>query len=354
MLVALLSALFLSAPSFASAPTLSAYELKSPRTEDLLAVSRLFEIVRRNGSDYEVMVPASEAGLLRLIAPNATLLEYDTSAALKKQLSSFRGFSTQAAGYRSLAEVQAWMKAKVEAHPDKAELIQYGTSKAGHALLALRLTNKNTPSPKPALMLTAATHGDELITTEVMLNLVDRLLDGYSTDSRFASFIDHRDLYFIPVVNTDGFAEVDRYETGRDPNRSYPYPEKPGQSPTPAIGALMKFFLEREIVGSIDFHAYGEMIMYPWAYTKESVDADTAKRFHMLTGQMAETNRYAFGPISEVIYIAPGSSADYYFWQKGSTSLAIEIGRNKIPRPEQIPAYVDSQAEATWRFIEAF
>lgn len=353
-MLTLLSILFLSSPSFASAPVLSAYELKNPRAEDLLAVSKLFEIVRRQGDDYEVMVPANEAGLLRLMAPNATLLEYDTSAALKKQLKSFQGLNAQAAGYRSLAEVQAWMRAKAEAHPDKAEVVQYGTSQGGHALLALRLTNKNTPAPKPALMLTAATHGDELITTEVMLNLVDRLLDGYSTNARFASFIDNRDLYFIPVVNTDGFAQVNRYETGRDPNRSYPYPEKPNVSSTPAIGSLMKFFLDREIVGSIDFHAYGEMIMYPWAYTHDSIDPDTARRFHMLTGQMAETNRYAFGPISDVIYIAPGSSADYYFWQKGSTSLAIEIGRNKIPRPEQIQGYVDSQAESTWRFIEAF
>jgi predicted deacylase len=180
------------------------------------------------------------------------------------------------------------------------------------------------------------------------------LLDGYDSNARFADFIDKRDIYFIPVVNTDGFADVSRYETGRDPNRSYPYPEKPNQSPTPAIGALMKFFMEREIVGSIDFHAYGEMIMYPWAYTSKPVDQDSANRFHLLTGSMASTNHYAFGPISEVIYIAPGSSADYYFWQKGSTSIAIEMGRNKIPRPEQIQAYVDSQAEATWRFLEAF
>jgi predicted deacylase len=353
-MLAILSVLFLSAPSFAAQPILSSYELKRPAAEDLLAVSRLFEIVRREGSAYEVMVPASQAGTFRLIAPSATLLEYDTSAALKKRLSGYQGFATQVAGYRSLPEVQAWMKAKTEAYPDKAELVQYGTSQEGHALLALRVTNKNTAGPKPALMLTAATHGDELITTEVMLRLVDQLLEGYGSNPRFTDFIDKRDIYFIPVVNVDGFADVSRYETGRDPNRSYPYPEKPNQSPTPAIGALMKFFLEREIVGSIDFHAYGEMIMYPWAYTNKPVDPDSASRFHLLTGSMAATNHYAFGPISEVIYIAPGSSADYYFWQKGSTSIAIEMGRNKIPRPEQIPAYVDSQAEATWRFLEAF
>src|SRR5690606_11678846 len=134
---------------------------------------------------YEVLVPADQAGLLRLISPEATLLEYDTSAALKEQLAGFRGLNAQT-GYRSWAEVQAWMRAHAEAHPDKAEVIQYGVTSGGHPLLALRLTNKATTGPKPALMLTAATHGDELITTELMLQLVDRMLAGYAENPRFA------------------------------------------------------------------------------------------------------------------------------------------------------------------------
>jgi len=34
--------------------------------------------------------------------------------------------------------------------------------------------------------------------------------------------------------------------------------------------------------------------------------------------------------------------------------VAIEIGNSKIPRPEQIPAAVQSQEESLWRFIESF
>jgi hypothetical protein len=61
-----------------------------------------------------------------------------------------------------------------------------------------------------------------------------------------------------------------------------------------------------------------------------------------------------YGPISEVIYVAKGSSADYYYWQKKTKALAIEVGRAKAPPAQQIPAYTEAQAEATWRFLESF
>ena len=155
-------------------------------------------------------------------------------------------------------------------------------------------------------------------------------------------------------MNPDGYVRVGRYDNGRDPNRSYPYPENETQKPTASIAGVIDFFKTHNVIGSIDFHASGELVMYPWAYTRSPVDADSAARFHKLTADMAATNRYTYGPISEVIYIAPGSSADYYFWKKHAISLGIEIGDSKVPDPTQFPTYFQSQAESTWRFIESF
>ncbi|MGK4422398.1 hypothetical protein ACSLVQ_29530, partial [Klebsiella pneumoniae] len=75
-------------------------------------------------------------------------------------------------------------------------------------------------------------------------------------------------------------------------------------------------------------------------------------RFDALTKHMAEVNNYVYGPIADVIYVAPGSSADYYFWKKGSLSLGIEMGQDKVPDPSEFPAYFTSQEESTWRFLE--
>jgi Zinc carboxypeptidase len=334
--------------------TESSFVLHSPSAETLDAVSRLFGLEHRQGNDFEVLIPAPQADLLRLVAPQAELREADVSAAIRSRLHSFAGrLNKDGARYHSFAEVQSWMQQIVQNHPTQAQLLQYGKSQQGQPLLALHLNDGNKGA-KPTLMITAATHGDELITVEVLMALVDQLLAGQGSDARLSAILAKHDLYFIPVVNPDGFTNQDRMDNGVDPNRSYPYPGHEDAQPTASIAGVMQFANSLKLAGSIDFHAYGELIMYPWAYTHDPIDAAHGTAFHNLTGQMAATNHYTFGPIADVIYVAPGSSADYYFWKQGSTSLGIEIGTDKVPDPSEFATYVTSQAESTWRFIESF
>jgi predicted deacylase len=359
-LALLFSGLSAGAAELPARDPLMSYALRNPPAETLQKIAPYFEIEGREQTTYRVLVPSSQEGLFHLLAPRAELLERDTSAALRRRLQSFSletawPWPTQPReGYRDFDAVQAWLKAKVEAQPQLASLVEYGASAGKRPLRALRVHAENGRAEKPALLLTAATHGDELITTEVLMNLVDELLKNYGQDPRFTRMVDDHDLYFVPVVNADGFAERDRYDYGQDPNRSYPYPNDPARAPTASIKAIMKFFEEKKFAGSIDFHAYGEMVMYPWAYTYDPIAADAEAKLDGLTSRMAETNEYAHGPIAKVIYVAPGSSCDYYFWKTGSLSVAIEMGQSKVPSPREIPAYVKAQAESTWRFIESF
>lgn len=338
-------------PALAQAGSLSDYLIPSPDSESLVVLSQLFEVGHRDRDGFHIIVPEEQTDLFRLLAPRAILVDRDISATVRSKLARYRNESLLAERYHSFDEVQAWMKSVESAHPAFVKQIPYGLSQGSRPLVALQV---GLDENKPALMITAATHGDEVITTEVLMALVNQLVEGYGRDRRFTQMIDGHRLYFIPVVNVDGFIRTDRYETGRDPNRSYPYPGHEAQSPTPSIRAVINFFQARAIAGSIDFHAYGELIMYPWAYTHDPVPSATKSVFDRLTSHMAETNRYTYGPISDVIYVAPGSSADFYFWKKGSLSLGIEMGQDKAPDPSEFPAYVDSQAESTWRFIEAF
>ena len=359
-----LAALVAAAPAFATEmparQVLSSYTLENPAPETLQKIAPYFEIEGREGNDYRVLVPQKQAGLFNLLAPRAQLNELDTSASLRARLAGFElqtawPFPSEPAnGYHNFEAVQSWLKAKVTEQPKLASLLDYGTSGEKRPLRVLRINNDDGRANKPALLITAATHGDELITTEVLMNLVDQILQGYGKDARFTKMVDDHDLYFIPVVNADGFAARDRYDTGQDPNRSYPYPNDPARAPTPSIKPLIQFYEAKKFAGNIDFHAYGEMVMYPWAYTYDPIAADAQGKLDGITSHMAETNNYDHGPISKVIYVAPGSSCDYYFWKTGAMSVAIEMGRSKVPSPGQIPAYVKAQAESTWRFIESF
>ena len=67
---------------------------------------------------------------------------------------------------------------------------------------------------------------------------------------------------------------------------------------------------------------------------------------------MAEENNYRNGQISEIIYIARGSSSDYFYWNKGTMAFAYEVGYSKAPSSDQIPKIIDEVKESTWRFIE--
>jgi len=55
-----------------------------------------------------------------------------------------------------------------------------------------------------------------------------------------------------------------------------------------------------------------------------------------------------------VIYVAQGSSADFWYWQRGIISYGIEMARSKVPNAQNIPDVIDDNREQTWRFIESF
>lgn len=352
LFIAALAVLSISAQAKDS--VLSSYELESPDAATIASVAKYFNLDHQHDGAFEIVVPQEQAELLLAIAPRAKLVEADMAAANQKRLASFKNglFAFDGArGYRTLVEVQNWMRSSSFKYPF-AKVVQYGTSASGKPLLALRLNIGS--APKPALMITAATHGDELITTEVTMNLIDQLLAGYGSNERFTQMIDRHDLYFVPVLNVDGFSATRRFDGNADPNRSYPYPGAENATPTASIAGIIKLFETIKPVASLDFHAYGEMIMYPWAYTHDPIDSNTKAKLHSLTQTMAAQNHYAYGPISDVIYIAPGSSADYYYWKAGTAGIAIEMGQEKIPTPTEIPKYVNAIGESLWKFIEAF
>lgn len=354
-LALIMTASLVSGDSGSLDTVLSSYRVYNISEAALKKIATQFEITRRLNDKvnigFEVIVPVSRRRAFLELAPEALLVERDISLEVMK----VKFLTGVTGGYRSYDEVMEHLYDLTQSHPDIVQLIEYGKTPNGHSLVALKISdNVAADEAEPELMLTAATHGDEIITTEVLLNLIDQIVAGYKVDSRFTKMIENHELFFIPIVNADGFVKVQRYDGMSDPNRSYPYPEDPTAHPTPSISALISFFNGREIAGSIDFHAYGEMIMYPWAYTYASVDNKDVSVFHPLTQKMAQTNSYKYGPISKVIYVAKGSSADYYYWQKKTIAIAVEVGHSKAPHPSQIPAYTAEQAEATWRFIENF
>lgn len=330
--------------------TLSRYQLLNVDEKTMGSVAKLFEVERKIDRGFSVLVPTHQVKTLMALVPNATLITPDIATDL---FADQKGFDLS--DYRTFPQVEAQLKEWARKYPSLVSLIPYGKSAKGLTLWALKISdNVALNEAEPELMLTAATHGDELITVEVLLTMIEQLLQNYGKDKRLTDIVKGREIFFIPVVNPDGFSRRNRYDEMKDPNRSYPYPDDMKNTPTASIRPLMDFFDSHDFKGVIDFHAYGEMIMYPWSYTKKNIQVGHEDQMRDLTRRMAESNGYKHGQISEVIYIAKGSSADYYYMKKGTLALAIEMGTTKAPRADKIPAIVEEIAEPTWKFLEHF
>jgi hypothetical protein len=338
----------------ANQEVLSSYRVDSPTEQQLAEIAARYEIASREGASYEVVVPRIFKSNFLKIAPEAQLVTEDLREELVQSLARNQDYL---ADYRSYDQVYSYLQGIAERYPQIATLQTYGKSSKGNPLYVLKLTNKNSRfSSKPALLIDAATHGDEIITTEVLLRLLEQLVQGYGNDAEITRFIDRTTLLFVPVVNADGFVSRNRYESGyTDPNRSYPYPGEPSRKPATCIAALISLANQERIAGALDIHAYGELIMYPWAYTTVPIDeAATQKDFDSLTTAMSANNGYKHGQISKLIYVAKGSSADYYYWKMGTLAIALEIGRSKAPAGREIERQVTAIKPALWTFIRRF
>jgi len=321
----------------------------SKQNQNLPKIARDFEIVKRNKKGFVVYVLKEEVPKFLKLATHAVLLEKDINSALKNN-------KTLLAGYKDFSQVQKIIKDYQTDFPALAKFVPYGKSKKGQPLFALKISdNVQREENERKIMLTAATHGDELITVEVLMALTKKLLYGYAKNPRFKEIIDNSEIYIIPVVNPDGFTRRSRYAGRYDPNRQYPWPARPNAGgKVPSINAIMKFYEKINFSGSIDFHASGKMVMFPWGYTRDNIRAAEYKIFNDLTKAMSTQNNYQYGAISRVIYVAKGSSADYYYWKNNGLALGVELASQKVPSASKIPRIVKEAEEMTWTFLEHF
>lgn len=339
----------------AGQPQISSYLVEGKNAIRMQKIADQFEIVKAHQNAYEVIVPENKKANFLKIAPQAKILVQDISEPVRQIFQHSQWAPLRNTGYHSFDDIVAMMNSLSLANAATTNLVQYGLSQKGKPLLALRVSNHlRDGKTVPRILLTAATHGDEIITTEVLLKLMTNLLEQQTTNPRFAEFLDKMEIVFVPVLNPDGFAEQNRYDNGEDPNRSYPFPENTTGAPTASINGIMNLIKTYPMAGSLDFHAYGRMIMYPWGYTRQAVDPEAEKTFAEVTQKMATTNSYAHGQISKVIYIAKGSSADYYFWKFNTFALAVEMGDSKAPQISALEKYTREQAESTWIFLDSF
>lgn len=113
---------------------------------------------------------------------------------------------------------------------------------------------------KPRFKYVGNMHGDEALSRQVLMYLIEYLLTQYDRDARVTELVNRTDIYIMPSMNPDGFerAEEGNCTGGSDArenanhydlNRSFPDQyEPPGTvlNDIPEVAAVMKWILEKK------------------------------------------------------------------------------------------------------------
>src|SRR5262245_3866166 len=243
---------------------------------------------------------------------------------------------------------------------DKIDTLGYTIQ--GRPIWGLRI-GKTVPAPdtRPVVFYNSLTHAREPEGMQALLYFADDIVSKYGVDATATYLLDSRVLYFVPVVNPDGYrinqdyyfstggvafgyhrknardtnnnGLVDRGTDGIDLNRNYGYQwglNGSGSSGTPSDETYRgpapfsepETQAQRAIVvalsptSGISFHTYGDLMIHPWGYTPQATP-DSLK-YYEWDDVMTLGNGYHSGQGIRVLYEVNGEFTD---WCYGDTGL---------------------------------
>lgn len=189
------------------------------------------------------------------------------------------------------------------AHPGRITRLQIGETTQYHRpIYAFRISrDARQPQDQPGVLFDGCHHSDEIMGAEIICALMEKLVRDYGRDPEVTAWVDHNEIYLVPVINVDGHDIVTSghdprwrknardvngdgvagvFPEGVDVNRGYDFNWAMGGSDQPgsdryrgehpfseAENRAMRHLLElKHFVFSISYHSQGEVIYYPWSW----------------------------------------------------------------------------------------
>ncbi|GGG03931.1 hypothetical protein GCM10011344_00330 [Dokdonia pacifica] len=211
--------------------------------------------------------------------------------------------------------------------------------------------NPDIDEDEPETLYNSLLHAREIATLMNQLYYMWYLLENYDTDPGIKNLLDNHELYFIPIVNPDGYQfNIDNNPNGGglqrknlritsncggdndgvDLNRNSGYFwNNGGASSNPCVQdyrgtdafsepesrILRDFVLDRDFKVALDHHGYSNILYHSYS----SLDAPTGREdeFAQYSHDMSYYNRYGYGAVTETG--PPVASGSHIDWLLGGT-----------------------------------
>lgn len=256
-------------------------------------------------------------------------------------------------GYHELPEVLAWLDALATAEPARVSIVELGVSLEGRPIRGVRITNPSR-AVHPSILVLGGQHAREWISPAAITFAAEQLATA-AEGSAIDLLLDEVAVVMVPVANPDGYVftwtddrlwrKNRRDEHGVDLNRNWSVawggegssddPEDGnfrGEAPfsEPETVAVRDFVAtEIRLLGFLDVHSYGQLVLWPWGFA-EGVVADDDARFEDLAVGIADSmmdpyDRFYEPMQSSDFYPAAGNSVDWAYGVHGLHALGVEL-----------------------------
>lgn len=240
-----------------------------------------------------------------------------------------------------------------------------GTSIEGRTIWAFKVSDNPTQDEdEPEILYTGLTHAREPLGMMNQFYFVQWLMENYSTNNVAEYLVNNRELWFIPVINPDGYVyneniapngggmhRKNRRDTGCgngtqrgiDLNRNYGYEwgaDDNGSSQNPCSNvfrgdsafsepetqAVRDFILGHEFSNVLHYHSYSNVLIHSWGDGTLPAEPDLTT-LREIGWEMSKYNGYQVGTGYETIgYGVNGDAVDWSYGTAGLISYTPEVG----------------------------
>ncbi|MFQ5649252.1 MAG: M14 family zinc carboxypeptidase [bacterium] len=234
--------------------------------------------------------------------------------------------------------------------------------------------NASQKEDEPRILFAGVHHAREPIGANICLKLMDTLLRKYGRDKRVTRWVDSIEIWFVPVVNPDGYKYMfdhnlrfpwwrknlrdndgDRVFNplfdGVDLNRNYDFNWTEGGDGKPSswfyrggrpfseneTRAIMQLSLRENFAIGISYHSYGESILFPWGNYKRPPDldliVDIASKMASRIKRQSGHGNYSILPLNGRV----GQSSVWMYGHLKVIDYIVEVGTEYFPADAHVP-----------------
>ena len=349
-------------------------------------------VIRAAGFEAEVLIPDLKEHFLEQNAAGVTAEARDDEECYGDSPSPYDQYETpenytygSMNGYHTYTEMLAVLDQMRALYPDLISArtpIPDALTHEGNEIYYLRLSdNPDTDEDsEPEVLYTALHHAREPNSAAQMIFFLWYMLENYETDPEVQNLINNTEMYFIPVINVDGYLYNEETDPegggfwrknrrlnddgsyGVDLNRNYGYEwgfDNTGSSPNPEsqvyrgtepfsepeTTAIKNFCEDHQFQICLNYHTYGNLLIYPWGFSDSVTEED--ETFQAISAEMTAQNNFVRGTGTETVgYTVNGVSDDWMYGEQTTKpkiySMTPEVGPNVTgfwPTQAQIDPY---------------